>query len=217
MSIGLVTVAYGRKYQKMLPVWAESVSMLNRRPDLVTIVGDELPDEIAAELDKLIHYQFVQTTTKPETHAQVLLNEAIAHTPTDWIVKLDADDVIFPHALDELDGCKADVFMFGVRVNDQDVAAKDVTAIDILANGNNLIVPASPFRRWVWQRAPFRDMIFEDWAFWIEAAANGAKFYRAEGFHYLYNMQPTGAYQSNDWGKAELNILKIRRELGLIK
>ena len=217
MSIGLVTVAYGRKYQDMLPDWAASVAALTRKPDVITIIGDKLPSEVAAQLDALLDYQFVQTDTKPETHAQVLLNEAIAHTETDWIVKLDADDAIFAHALDELDECDADIYMFGAKVNTQDVPAKDVTAIDILANGNNLLVPASPFRRWVWQAAPFRDMIFEDWAFWIEAAANGAKFYRADGVHYLYNMQPTGAYQSSDWGKAELKVLEVRRLVGALK
>jgi hypothetical protein len=217
MTIGLVTVAWGDKYVKLLPQWAESVSKLNRQPDVITIVGDELPSEIKNKLDVLLtNYTWQRAKQEVKYHAQVLLNEAIAATDTDWIVKLDVDDEIFSHALDELDNCKSDIYQFGVELNGKKMLANDVTTIDVLLHSNNLIYPCSPFRKWVWKKSPFRDMIFEDWAFWIEAAANKATFQKSSKIDYKYNMSNSGAYLSADYATTEMNILKIKRELGLI-
>jgi hypothetical protein len=216
VTVGVVTAAWGEKYRAMLPSWATSVAGLDRVPDRVTVAGDFMPDDLRAELDEIIPgWVFIPAVDSPKKHPAVVNNEGIAATDTDWIVRLDVDDVIYPHALDTIDSIDADVLMFGALVNGDPVRAKPISAIDILVNGNNLVVPCSPFRKWVWEKAPYRDMIFEDWVFWVEAAANGAVFTQSDGIDYEYRMDADGAFLSADWADAEQGVLRVRRELGL--
>jgi hypothetical protein len=215
----VVTVALGEKYVSLLPQWAESVSALERKPDQITIVGDVLPSKIKVRLEELLGeggFYWEKFKIKPKNHAQVLLNQAIEATDAEWICKLDVDDIIYPHALNYLDDCDADIYCFGVTWQGHQVKAKPATRIDILSSQYNLVHPCSPFKKWVWEKAPFRDMIFEDWIFWIEAAHNGAKFVQSEHIDYFYDMKPEGAYQSADQAASELGVLAVKRELGIV-
>ncbi len=114
------------------------------------------------------------------------MNEAIAVTPADWICKMDADDLILPHALTPLDDLDADVLMFGIRHGGQDLQFSGVDADAILRRDANLVFSGSPFRRELWERNPFRDMVYEDWAFWVGCAQAGARFRHSGTIDYVY-------------------------------
>ena len=155
MSIGIVAVAYGDKYRAFLPRWMRALTMLERQPDRVMIVTDDVPSAIAALGDVYLSSAvFKQAHGTFNVHPQVLVNEAIASVNTEWICKMDIDDVIFPHALNNLDRTDADVYMFGIQLSGQWLPARHATRADILKSPNNLVFSGSPFRRWVWERAP---------------------------------------------------------------
>ena len=189
MTIGLVTVAYGDKYRAFLPRWMRALTMLERQPDKVMIVTDDVPSAIASlgeiDLSRAIFKQAHGTFT---VHPQVLVNEAIASTDTEWICKMDVDDLIYPHALNNLDTCAADVYMFGIMYENHWLPARPVSGKLILNSMHNLVFSCSPFKRWVWEAAPYRDILCEDWAFWIDAAKNGATFEASPTIDYEYVM-----------------------------
>lgn len=194
MSIGLATVAFHDDYRAHLHGWVEAVDELHRQPDHIVIVTDAFTYEIVHALDTL-RPKVTIVTSPPEYlhHPQVLINRGIAHLNTDWVCKIDVDDRIYPHALDRVEATPADVYMFGIRltVGDQhrgDLFAPVATTESVRTSKENLVFSGSPFRRWVWEANPYRDMIFEDWAFWIEAAKAGATFTQSGNIDYEYRL-----------------------------
>lgn len=187
MSVGVVTVAVGESYQQRLPTWAEAVADLERVPDEVTIAVDDIADDLAGEILAILPAaQIIHSTRQWQHHPQVLANDAVEHTSTDWICKMDADDVILPHALTPLDGLDADVLMFGIQLDDNGLLWGDVTRDEILKRRGNIVFSGSPYRRHLWHDNPYRDMIFEDWAFWIGCAEQGARFVASNTIDYIY-------------------------------
>lgn len=189
MTIGICTVAYGTTYHDFLPRWAQAVAALERQPNVITIAHDGVPDDIRDQVRDLLNVLWVEDrTVEHDLQPQVHVNAAIALTHADWIVKLDADDVILPHALNGVPDCTADVLNFGYRVREADHVSQRVTAEQVLRKTNNALSSASPFRRWLWERNKFRDLLFDDWAFWIEAARVGATFDATGRVDYIYSV-----------------------------
>jgi hypothetical protein len=211
VSVGVVAVAYGDKYRAFLPRWMRALTMLERQPDRVMIVTDDVPSAIAALGDVYLSSAvFKQAHGTFNVHPQVLVNEAIASVNTEWICKMDIDDVIFPHALNNLDRTDADVYMFGIQLSGQWLPARHATRADILKSPHNLVFSGSPFRRWVWERAPYRDMICEDWMFWIDAARNGARFHASPDIDYEYVIHGDNITLRTDMQAAERNVRGLR-------
>lgn len=194
VTVGVITVAYGEKYRGFLPEWAAAVAALDRKPDKITVVTDTVEGltEARAILPTM---RAISSTTPFQHHPQILANEAIAVTRTDWICKLDADDLIFPHALTPLDDWQADVCMFGISVNgERNLIPPPLTAGQVLASPHNLMFAGSPFRRAIWERTPgFQDMIYDDWAFWRACARAGATFHPTGTIDYLYRLHDGNA------------------------
>lgn len=212
MSIGLVAVAYGAKYRAFLPRWLRAVTALETKPDRIMVVTDDVPSAIATLGDVyLSRTVFKQAAGTFEHHPQVLVNEAIASVDTEWVCKMDVDDIIFPHALNALDESPdCDVYMFGIQLSGKWLPARHATRADILKSPHNLVFSGSPFRRWVWERAPYRDMICEDWAFWIEAARNGARFQASPNIDYEYVIHGDNITLRSDMAAAEERVRGMR-------
>lgn len=171
---------------------------LERRPDQIIIITDDASCVVALDVKQSIYVKKVNEGFV--NHAQVLANKGIELTNAQWIVKLDADDIIYPHALNPLHEIKADVLSFGVSVNgERNLYAPSVTAQDVLAAQDNLLFAASPFRRWVWEKSSgFQDMLYDDWAFWREAAANNATFASSGTIDYEYRLEGHNATMNLD-------------------
>jgi hypothetical protein len=190
-TIGIVTVAMADLYRGFLPEWAAAVAALNRQPDDVRIVVDEMNDELWSDILGLLpNAKLVKSTGEWEHHAQVLANEAIAQMETDWVSRLDADDLILPHAFDRLDGVTADVYSFGISINyKQDCPAMPVSTSTVRHETNNYLRSASPFRRSVWvANGGFVDAVYQDWIFWRQAAAHGAEFEASGTVDYIWRL-----------------------------
>lgn len=211
MSVAVVAVAYGDKYRAFIPRWARAVNSLERTPDRVLIVTDDVPSAMAtlgqAELGRVT---FLQARGTFNVHPQYLINEGIAAVNTEWVCKMDIDDIIFPHALNGLHDCLADIYMFGFQFNEMWIPAHHVTAKDVLRSQYNTVSSGSPFRRWVWEKQPYRDMICEDWMFWIDAAKNGARFQASANIDYQYVIHGDNITLHTDMAAAEQNVRGMR-------
>lgn len=184
-----------------------AMTMLEQKPQQVIVVTDDAPDCIARLGDVyLSSVIFKQAHGTFERHPQYLVNEGIASLQTDWVCKMDIDDIIFPHAFNGLHDCLSDVYMFGIQLGEKWLPAHHVTAKDVLRAQHNVIFSGSPFRRWVWEKQPYRDMICEDWMFWIDAAKNGARFQASPNIDYEYVIHGDNITLHTDMEVAENNV-----------
>jgi hypothetical protein len=201
VTIGLVTVAVGETYQRFLPQWAEAVANLQRKPDQITIVVDYISEYYVQMLDEILESWQLLTSNKTwKHHPQILANEAISVTHTDWICKLDADDLILPHAFNQLDQSEADIYTFGLAINGQRIIIPaPITANQLLACNFNPITAASPFRKKLWENSTgFHDIIYDDWLFWRETAEQNPTYQSSISVDYLYRLDDYNASKNCD-------------------
>lgn len=190
MTVGIVTSVYGKDYLPFLPGWAQAIAELDSKPDAVTIAYSGEASEYQAAVNALLDVTWVADLRPYRIHPQVRVNAAIAATHTDWIVKMDVDDRLLPHALTGWQDADADIVNFGYRIGTQDLPSRPVTAHDILRKAGNSVGSGSPFRRYVWDRNAFEDRAYDDWVFWIKAARAGFRFTATGRVDYIYTRHP---------------------------
>jgi len=179
-TIGIVTTC--GTYERFIPQWAESVFRLTTKPDKIVIAAQNANAVKILIDDSPIHADIIQ----PDEPFQfgTYLNHAVSHCNTDWIVWLGIDDLFDPTALDDLPQLQSDVLIYAMEMEGKPWAGGNPN--DCLKY--NPVPCGSPFRRWLWEKRPFDPEIapFEDWAFWISAVVQGAKFARSTriNFHY---------------------------------
>ena len=211
MSVALITVAVGADFQKFLPQWANAASQLETTPDEIIIVGDPLPEQIRDAIDMhLPRWIWMRGKGSWKRHPQILANEAIAFSRSEWICKIDADDLILPHALNPLENWEADVCMFGISVNgERNLIPQPLTARQLLASPHNPLFAGSPFRRAIWQQTPgFQDMIYDDWAFWRGCARDCATFLPSGTIDYLYRLHEDNSSMKADHQEESFRVFE---------
>ena len=184
MSIAIVTVAYGDLYRDFLPEWCEAINQLTISPDEIIIITDSIADASSKTSTLLHDYRIMRAEGGHTHHPQVYVNQAIAKTSSEWIIKMDVDDLIRPDAL--ANWPEADIIMFGIAHRGGELHHPPITAEQILAAGYNPVFSGSAFKRSLWEQNPFMDIIFEDWAFWRGCARQGAHFAPLGRVGYIY-------------------------------
>lgn len=190
-TIGIVTVVVGDQYLSRLPRWAESIAALERQPDDIIIVTNDITSSHLMELPEILPaFRVMHSDTKWVHHPQILANDGIRNLNTEWVCKLDADDALLPHAFNALDECEADIYMFGLTINGEyEMVPALVTSEQVLKSTYNPLFAASPFRKSIWERTPgFQDMVYDDWAFWRQAARQHATFAASTRADYVYHL-----------------------------
>lgn len=168
MSISLV-LCCSKQYEHHLDGYMAAVAQLHRQPDEVIVVTDNAVPAFDCTLIR---------TTKPWVLGD-WYNLGFAAATCDWVVWTGADDRLMPHALDQVDACDADVLAFGLQYSTgQRWMPFAPTAEQVLRVEENLVPCGSPVRRELWQEMPFHSEFypFDDWAFWVGCAAQGATF-----------------------------------------
>lgn len=188
---GLTIVTSCTGYGKYLGEWAESILAQTARPGRVCIfTHGSQKDYMQAETAMLrlvgAGVSCYHAHSAEALDLGVARNRAVELAETEWVVHLDADDTLLPHACAEFHrvGADADVVQAGyervgmvagmstrrrVYTGADGRAALDLPA---LASGN------SAFRRSLWEREPYRTDMRGAWdtALWIGFAKLGARF-----------------------------------------
>lgn len=194
MDIAVVTSAWGT-YGRWLPDWVESVAGQTLRPQLVTVLDAGI-DDIGPAREALsasgLKWQIVRDTYCGMGAAR---NRAVEATPTGWVMHLDADDVLLPHALADVAQLapRADVVSLGMWRNGQEHVFPQVSRRQIL-RGRLGCYSCAPFRRALWERRPW--ITANDWidsAFWAGFAHLGARFVGTRRAGAVYR-QHAGSY-----------------------
>lgn len=187
VSIGIITVAHGDTYRAQLAGWVTAVNMLETQADAVIVVTDDTADAALRLKNLRATYEIMKASGTHRHHPQLYANQAMHAIDTDWICKMDADDRILPHAFNNMpDDC--DVLMFGITHQNTHLIPAPTSAQEILNSPHNQVFSGSPYRKWLRNAAHYRDMIYEDWMFWIDCAKQNARFQPTGTVDYEYVM-----------------------------
>ena len=191
-TIGVITTCHS--YPDWLHSWAVSVAGLKRAPDEVVVCALDVPATVDALGDAGIG-RAVVVQGQPEWEFGTYLNDAIAACDTDWIVWIGCDDLFLPRALSGWEDTGADVVSFGLRAipGSWELVRPAPTMAEVFAaDTGNLVACGSPFRRRLWEGQPFTtdSFPFNDWAFWISCAGQGATFTATGRVDFLYRVHP---------------------------
>lgn len=183
----MVTTVWGG-YGRYLPEWVSSVAAQTLQPEMVTIV-DAGADDLGPCREALavsgLNGQIISVEYQGMGHAR---NTAVAATQTRWVMHLDADDVLLPHALADVQALTgtADVVSLGAIRDATELTFPNVSRAGILRGQLGAFSP-SPYRRELWEQRPY--ITANDWvdsALWVGFAHLGARFAgtRRAGFVY---------------------------------
>lgn len=186
-NIGVVTSAWG-SYGKYLPEWIESVESQTLKPARITIVDAGIDDPFPAQLRLAqcsIPWRWKKIEYRGMGNAR---NAAVEATPTEWIMHLDADDLLLPYALADISKCahRADVVSIGAIRGHEEIVYRWASTERAL-NRQAVCFSCAAFRRSYWEQRPFIEI--NDWVdsvFWVGLAHLSAKIVstRRPGFRY---------------------------------
>lgn len=198
----LTVVTSSHNYGHYLAEWARSIISLRTKPLACVIVDNGSTDgstalgAAAAEMLRTagISTQFVMLAA---TDFGTARNVAVAHAATEWVMHLDADDVLLPHCLDDVLPLmpNADVIALGYeRFGDLAAGPRNRSRIYRDTAGPTALASSapcsgvSPFRRAFWEQTPYRTDMIGGWdtALWIGFAHRGARFKATKRPCFLY-------------------------------
>lgn len=219
-TLTIVTSCGG--YGCYLSAWADSIVALKTRPAFVHIFTHGSTEDRtygAQALEILTRAGFNAT----HEHETALLdfgtarNRAVALSHTEWVMHLDCDDRIMPHAVDDIIALApdADVISFGYE-RAGDTKFRPLNKVRLYRSGNGLEIlnhmapcsGVSPFKRTLWEQSPYRTDMRGAWdtALWIGFARLGARFRATKRPCFWYWHHPDSIYTrrrlTKDWTQA---------------
>lgn len=190
MNLSIVTSCHG--YGKYLTEWAGSIAKLTTKPLEVCLITHGSEDDLVAGVSAKA---LLEDAGLPVQHVHLLAphdfgearNMAVALASGEWVMHLDADDLLMPHALDDVAALAphADVVCLGYeRSGDLKSGPKNKTKVYKSSRGQTTrdsTAPASgvsPFRRTLWEQAPYRTDLIGGWdtALWLGFSYLNARF-----------------------------------------
>jgi cellulose synthase/poly-beta-1,6-N-acetylglucosamine synthase-like glycosyltransferase len=182
-EITVVTTVWGA-YGRFLGEWAASVAGQTVPPSAVVIA--ELGG-CAAEAEQaatLIRSRGTAATvvSEPFNGMGQARNTAVAASATDWVMHLDADDLLLPGALALVAPLtdRADVVSLATRYPSGRVRSFSRVSARTILSGRVGCFSCSPFRRSFWERSPYQTLAgpldYVDALLWVGFARLGARF-----------------------------------------
>lgn len=223
----LTIVTSCTNYGKYLVDWANSIVAQSVRPGHViifthgTLVDDRLGRNASlilrhAQIDAA-HVHFAETLDLGTAR-----NHAVSLTDSEWVLHLDADDALMPHALAMCQPLSAGADVVSAGYTRMGTTASGMSrksrTYDSADGALALDLPAicssnSPFRRSFWERSPYRTDLFGAWdtAFWIGLAHIGARFRATPQpiFHYRQHADSVFSKRQKtmSWGRVHTTAM----------
>jgi hypothetical protein len=204
MDLAVVTCV-GGNYARYLDDWARSILAQTVKPAQVAIVDNACddPDEVCrvaemvgarlVRLDRFVNYGRAR-------------NIAVSLTDCEWVQHFDCDDTMLPWALEETaqvlkDNPDADVIQWGWKKTvDGKTETRNYRALDGLQVLKTQAKGAgpSPFRRAMWERAPYDDSLEAAWdtGLWIGFGYLGATFRPTKRLCFDYRQHADSVFNS---------------------
>ena len=167
-TVSLYTAAEGEAYAPFIPRWWQSVQAMDPAPDEIVITLH--PDDRAGVRDVVAGDERVRFVEIDEPWSNEFFHRACAATTSTWMSFCGVDDVMLPHAYQDI----ADATRAGADI---------IVGSIVLSNGalwrgswnpqamrsHNTLPAHSPFRKDLWERVGgFPDIHWSDWGFWLK-------------------------------------------------
>jgi hypothetical protein len=169
VSVAVIACLYGTEYDRFVDEWFASLGQLERQPDEIILHrGERLEGETG-------------------TQAR-LQNEAAALASSEWIWKLDVDDLALPTALNGIDYVVSDVWVMGYRLENGDKCIPEVLPNSEYLDSDEQLYPGmSAFQRDVFEGVGgYPEIAYEDWGLWRRMARAGCTFESSHRAHSTY-------------------------------
>jgi len=190
IDLAVVTSVWG-DYGKYLPAWAECLAAQQLRPTETAINDAGVTDKAAlAQAVKTLQDNNIPITVVRKRFWSIgkARNQAVQATNTEWVIHLDADDVLLPHAISDVAEIadQADVVSLGAIRNGVAQVFPGITAEQIL-NRKHGMFSCGAFRRTFWERRPWHTKnVAVDSVFWVGLAHLGARFASTGRVGFIY-------------------------------
>lgn len=213
MNISLVTIAYNG-YGQFLKQWCTFVSEMTIKPTKCVVVLGERHGATPKMIDECLEILPELVIILDKSSAATMgayRNKAIEATDTEWVQYLSIDDKIMPDAIEHYKKYEEDADYLSVSwvsvttwTSEEDKHHNAVTP-EIMAkhNAKGFIVGHSPFRRWLWEKAPYEDHDYINYPFLAECIKNHARFVAIPEVCTVYLRRPNSHAR---------NVLPRRRE-----
>lgn len=220
MKISLVTIAFNG-YGRFVGQWLAYAYALNPQPDEIIVVLGQNHDCVDLQSLKQIHphVKFLEVRKRPSFGR--LRNIGIKHTTTEWTWFVSVDDRVEPDAIK--------TFKRAIKDNSADYICSQWNTIGLdkplqphksplpielarhILNGGKggFIIPHSPFKRWIWEKHPYKDSELPNYDFLLHAVLNGAEFVKSD--------KPTTTYLRRDDSHARTRLLEIKKQARMEK
>lgn len=191
--ITIVTTCWG-DYGRWLEQWAESIIASTMPPARVVIAefGDCAHQANAAA--EVLHCRGIPTAvvTEPFVGMGAARNTAVAAADTDWVMHLDADDLLLPDTLSRVSRLtdRFDVVSLAARYQSGKTRSFPAVSARSILSGRLGCFSCAPFRRTLWEQSPYQTLPgplpYVDSLLWVGFAHLGARFVgmRQPGFIY---------------------------------
>lgn len=194
MDIAAVTSVWG-SYGSYLPQWADSLVTQMVLPSQVVIMDGGMNDrrglEVAREI--LDYYDILNVVVEgPRSPMGAARNAAVEPTTSEWVMHLDADDVLLPNAIADVEELAddTDVACMGAVRNGQVVTFPQANRCQVLM-GRQCCYSCAPFRRELWETRPWHTRNnWVDSTFWVGFAHLGARFKGTQRPGFIYRDHP---------------------------
>jgi hypothetical protein len=182
-DLTIATTCWGG-YGRYLAEWAVSVADQIPAPAEVVIAELGGCGEDAAAAQRILEHAGIECRIVHGTYTDMAAarNLAVSAARGEWVMHLDADDLLLPGALRRCVTAaeSADVIPMAARYPSGRVRpARHVTARWVLS-GRIGVLSCSPYRRSLWQAAPYRRLDgpipYIDALLWVGFAKMGARF-----------------------------------------
>lgn len=198
MDIGIVTIAYNG-YGRFLPQWCKFISEMSKQPTAATaVLGKDhgLTPEQQSECLRYVPYLKIVEAPKARQLMGVLRNVAVKHTHTEWVQFLSVDDMILPFAIEEYEQFERDADYICIQWLTRGLGRREQLHISPLPEamaargGKGFVIAHSPFRRWLWKKAPYEKHDYPNQPFLASCVTNGARFIQTERPCTVYLRRP---------------------------
>ena len=199
MSVTVATANWNGFWGKYGDRWTECVRAMSPAPDRVIVASDE---PIKTDFDVVICHT---KTLGP------MRNAAIEITDTDWFVPSDLDDIPLPNYVDGLH-CGSDIHAFSYMYGDRTYGFTPSMWTDAFSpNTGNPIASCSAYKTELAKKVKYRDIGWEDWAFWLDMKKTGATVHYDPIPRWVY-MRPPNSLSQQDVARKEEEILRMKIE-----
>jgi hypothetical protein len=178
-TLSLVTCCYGMEYAEFIFRWWSGVLKLNRKPDEIILgIAEGDPTGLSKSIPEGVEAKVV---VLPEGSNMEKWDYATRQATSKWWLYMPIDDELLPEALDELEAADET----GAEIICDSIVVRHNQALerghwDTSSIATRLPIPGWPMTTLeIYKRLTTNDYKFGDWAFQIDAAAEGAKVYFA--------------------------------------